>query len=262
MSSPAPAKEGISRVTVAGLPVVRLTRTGFAEQMVRDWQAQQAAGRSLLPKTAFSVNGQGIALYYTDSANRAAMDAADYIHADGMPVVFASKLLTRTPLPERVATTDFFHDAAKAAVKAGMKFYFFGGPEDHNKRMADAAKALYPDLIICGRHHDRYKPEEEAAIVQDILATGTDVLWLSLGKPKQEEFCQRYREQLRGVTWFKTCGGLFKFVIGHDTRAPEWMQKLGLEWLYRMLREPRRLGWRYITTNMLALWYLITKTRG
>ncbi len=250
---PAPAK-----VTVGGLPVVRLGRAELAALMVQDCQQRDHAAP---PKLVFSANGESIALANTNPAMANLLAQADYIHADGQSVVWASRWLTATPLPERVATTDFFHDAARAAQDTGLSFYFLGGPEDHNARMVAEVQRLYPRLRISGRHHDRYPPEAETALVADIVATRTDVLWLSLGRPRQEEFCIKYRKQLRGVGWLKTCGGLFKYVIGEDSRAPEWMQQAGLEWLYRAAREPRRLGRRYLSTNPQALWYLLTRTK-
>jgi len=260
MSSP--ALDTLPRVNIAGMPVVRVTRAELAQQMVRDWQAQQQSGRTLLPKVALSINGQGAAYYNTDALTRQAMDAAEYIHADGQGVVLASRWLTSAPIPERCATTDFFHDAARAAEQEGLSFYFLGGAEAENAAAVAEAQRLYPRLKIAGRRNGYWKPEEEAAVVATIQATQPDVVWINLGKPKQEEFCLKYRDALQGVTWFKTCGGLYKFLGGIDKRAPLWMQKIGFEWFYRMMCEPRRLFWRYLVTNNQAIWYTLTKSKN
>lgn len=237
------------KVIVGGVKVARVTRDELAARMTQ---------KNELPQLVFSANGQGVAMVHRDAAFRSAMDQADIIHADGMGVVFASRLFTSAPLPERVATTDFFHDAAKAAVQAGRTFYFLGGTEEENRAAAEAVEKLYPGLIV-GRH-DGYG--DEAAMIADILAKKPDVVWVNLGRPRQEEFCVRYREALAGVSWLKTCGGLFKFLAGADSRAPLWLQKAGFEWLYRMLREPRRLAGRYLWTNALAVWLALTKSRA
>ena len=246
------------RVRLGGLATLCATRQQLAAQMVADARANQS--RDQLPKLVFSSNGQGLALANRNPAYGALMQQADYIHADGQSVVLASRWLTRTPLPERIATTDFFYDAALAASAAGLRFYFLGGPEEHNQQVVEAVRQLYPQLIICGRHHDRFSPAQEPAIIADILACQTDILWISMGKPQQEEFCVRNQQALRGVSWLKPCGGLFKFLIGIDPRAPRLMQQMGLEWLYRMSREPRRLFWRYFISNFQAAWFLLTRT--
>jgi len=233
------------------MKIAHLTQTELAAQMVADRNAPQ-------PRLVFSANGQAVAMFHADADFRAAMEQADIIHADGMGVVFASSWFTSTPLPERVATTDFFPIAARAALKAGMTFYFLGGTEEENRRAAEESEKIYPGLI-CGRHHGYWTDEE--AVIADIRAKRPDVLWVNLGRGRQEAFCIRHRAALTGVGWFKTCGGLFKFLAGADSRAPVWVQKAGFEWLYRLLREPRRLGWRYLATNLLAIWFALTKSQ-
>ena len=187
------------------------------------------------------------------------MREADYIHADGMPLVFASKLAP-TELPERIATTDFFHDAARAAVANDLKFFFLGGADAQNRAAVAAAEQLYPELNVVGRHHGYFDSSDEESICRLIIQSGADVLWVALGKPLQEEWCVRNRERLAGVGWLKTCGGLFSFLSGETPRAPQWVQAAGLEWLHRTLDDPKRLGWRYITTNPYALYRLIRFT--
>jgi N-acetylglucosaminyldiphosphoundecaprenol N-acetyl-beta-D-mannosaminyltransferase len=245
---------------IGGLQTVVTDSARLAGQMVRDYQANQCAARTLPPKIAFSSNGQGIAYYNTEPGFSTLMDQADYIHADGMSVVLASRLLCSTPLPERISTTDFFYPAARAAEDNGLKFFFLGGTEEENRAAVERAHQLYPKLIISGRHNGYFTRAEESRLVRSIVESGTDVLWIALGKPRQEEFSCRNRAALTGVTWIKTCGGLYKFLAGIDKRAPRWMQKAGLEWLFRLIQEPRRLFWRYFVTNFQALWFLLTRT--
>lgn len=228
--------------------------------LVEDWRSARRAGASRLPKLVFSSNGQGIALSGRSNRFMKLMSAADVIHADGMPVVVASKL-TKAPLPERIATTDFFHDAAQVAATHGIRFYMLGANEEQNKRAVQAAQNAYPDLKIVGRHHGYFNETEEEAICDQIKKSKADVVWVALGKPGQEEWCWRNREKLHGVSWLKTCGGLYEFLAGDAPRAPRWMQTLGLEWLYRMLNDPSRLTWRYLSTNPYAAYRLLTRTK-
>lgn len=249
---------GVPTVVVAGLATARVTGDQLAEMMVEDCLAARGA-IGTRPKVVFSSNGQGIALAGADAEFSAAMYEADIIHADGMPVVLASKL-TGTPLPERIATTDFFHNAAIAAVRSGLSFFVLGATEKQNSAAVDAMVRLYPSLKIAGRHHGYIGPEDDERVSEMIVESGADVVWVALGKPRQEYWCVRNRERLTGVGWIKTCGGLYAFLAGDVRRAPTWMQRLGLEWLYRALEDPRRLGWRYLTTNPRALYRLIRYT--
>jgi exopolysaccharide biosynthesis WecB/TagA/CpsF family protein len=207
----------------------------------------------------FAVNGHAIALASTDAQFRRHFEAANLIHADGQPVVLASKLLTSSPIPERSATTDFIHDAAAVAAMESLNFFLLGGSERVNTDCAAALERKYAGLRITGRRNGYFRPEEEAAICEAINSSKADVLWVGLGVPLEYEFCVRNRHRLN-AGWIVTCGGCFNFVTGDYARAPRWMQTSGLEWLYRLLREPRRLFWRYVVTNPLALFALLTKT--
>jgi len=246
-------------VRVGGFATASVSRKQLAEVMVQDCVQAKERGGDWIPKVVFSSNGQGIALAGQDGTFANVMSKADIIHADGMPVVFASRL-TNHPLPERIATTDFFHDAARAAETHGLKFYMLGAKEEQNLAAVETIRQMYPNLHIVGRRNGYFGPDEDEAVCQDIRDSGADVLWVALGKPKQEFWSIRNRENLRGVGWIKTCGGLYGFLAGDAPRAPTWMQALGLEWLFRAIREPSRLAWRYIVTNPYAAYRLVRHT--
>lgn len=248
---------GLGSVTLGDLPTIRATRLELAQIMVRD--CMSARGKSDLPRLVFSSNGQGLALAGKDASFRKTMLEADIIHADGMSVVATSRLLTKTPLPERIATTDFFHDAARAAERSGLRFFMLGGEEEINREAYENVQNLYPNLKLVGRL-DGYSKLSDDEICAQIVEAQPDVLWVALGKPSQEEFCVRNREKLAGVGWLKTCGGLFDFLADRRVRAPVWMQNMGLEWLFRTLQEPQRLGLRYLTTNFQAAWLLARRS--
>lgn len=245
---------------IGGVRIIAADRAGLAQMMVEEWQQNKASGYKKLPKLFFSANGQSVAYYGWNREFKKTLDSADFVHADGMWPVLMSRIFLETALPERVATTDFFHDVALEAEVSGMRFYLFGASEEVNAAAAEEVKRLYPKLRIAGRRNGYFQPSQEMEIVEEIRAARTDVLWVALGRPKQEQFCIRNREHLRGVTWVKTCGGLFDFLSGEASRAPMWMQHAGLEWLYRTAQEPRRLFWRYLTTNPYALWRMLMYT--
>lgn len=244
-------------VLVGGIRTACLSRSQLTTLMVGDCVAARGGNRR--PKLVFASNGHAIALAATDAQFRKYFETANLIHADGQPVVIASRLLTRHPIPERSATTDFIHDAACAAAESGLSFFLLGGTERVNADCATVLEQHYSGLRIAGRRHGYFTPEEEAALCDAINASGADVLWVGLGVPLEYDFCVRNRHRLN-AGWIVTCGGCFNFVSGDYARAPEWMQRYSLEWLYRLFREPRRLFWRYAITNPLALFALLTKT--
>jgi len=187
---------------------------------------------------------------------RRTFEAADIIHADGAPVVFASKILTRAPIPERSATTDFLHDAAKMAQAHGLKFFLLGATEKVNADCAAMLDKSYPGLEIAGRRNGYFAAEDEAAICEEINRSGADVLWVGLGVPLEYEFCERNRDRLK-AGWIVTCGGCFNFATGAYRRAPAWMQRVGLEWLFRVAHEPARLAKRYAIDGYWLLAILV-----
>ena len=247
------------QVTIGGFPTDQLTRAELAELMVTDSMAareRRRAGMALPPKLVICSNGQGISMAGTDPEFARAMENADIVHADGMPLVFASRLLTRVPLPERIATTDFVHDAAKVAARTGVSFYMLGGTEEQNANACRQLQTLYPDLRIAGRSNG-YDGLADPDLCRKIVDSGADVLWVALGKPRQEFWCVENRERLRGVAWIKTCGGLYAFLASEVPRAPQWMQDAGFEWVFRLMQEPRRLLQRYLITNPHSIYRMI-----
>lgn len=250
----------IETVRIGGLPVARLTNEAMAQCMVED--VQRARDGAQGPQLVFDVNGQGLSMYAEDPAYRAAMDGADLIHADGQSMVLFSRWFLPKALPERVATTDYYHVAAEAAQRHGLRFYLLGADPNTIARAAAETQRQYPDLDLVGWRSGYFDRSEEPEIVRDIVDRGTDVLWIGMGKPREQQFAQRNREALNGVAWLKTCGGLFDFVSGNNARAPSWMQAAGLEWLFRMGLEPRRLFWRYAKTNPHAIALMVRDALG
>jgi exopolysaccharide biosynthesis WecB/TagA/CpsF family protein len=206
----------------------------------------------------FASNGHVIALSAQDKNFRSTFCRADIIHADSQAVVFASRV-TKTPIPERSATTDFIYDAAAMAAKHGLRFFLLGATEEANAKAAEILVRRYPGLLIVGRRHGYFSQTEEDEICDEINLTKPDVIWVGLSAPLEYEFAVRNKTRLT-AGWLVTCGGCFNFVTGAYKRAPGWMQQAGLEWLFRLAHEPKRLFWRYALTNPLAIFLLLTRT--
>jgi len=245
--------------TIGGLPVTKATRDDLCAIMLADVHAARA-GTLPFPRFVTSANGSVVAIYHSDPALRSAIDRADIVDADGMPLVFASRLFCRDPLVERTATTDFVLDASRMAAKEGIRFYFLGARQGVAARAAENMRSRYPDLQVVGVRHGYFSDGDIPAICEAVRRSGADVLWVGTGTPRQEHFAVKAREHLAGVAWVRTCGGLFDYYGGGVSRAPDWMQATGLEWLYRAAREPLRLGVRYLVTNPRAAYHLATKT--
>ncbi len=246
-------------VVLGGLPIVRSTMDEAAAGFIE--QALCARGQNNLPFYSTSANGQVLAMCVRKPEFMKLMLEADQIHADGMPMVQCSRLLCKTALPERVATTDLVHAVAERAQEENVTFYFLGGNGEVNAKAVAAMRILYPRLRFVGRRNGYFRPEEEDEIVADIRDKRPDILWIGLGFPFEQKFVSRNLEKLRGVGVIKTSGGLFDFLSGKNPRAPMWMQRRGLEWVYRMYNEPRRLTLRYLLTNPVAVYALLRYSR-
>ncbi|MGO4173641.1 WecB/TagA/CpsF family glycosyltransferase [Bosea sp. TAF32] len=251
----------LDTMVVGGIPTARVTRKELAELMLRDCGAARA-GSLAHPRVVIASNGSVIARYHGDGEFRQLVTQADIVDADGAPLVIASRWLTNRPLPERVATTDLIHDCAALAAKNGIRFFFLGGKPGVAEQAAERLTRQYPQLRVVGCCQGYFGEGDEEAIRRSITDAGTDILWLGLGSPAQERLATRWQAKLAGLAWIRTCGGLFDHVAGNVPRAPIWMQGAGLEWLHRMRQEPRRLGPRYLSTNPIAAFHLLTKTRA
>jgi len=237
------------------LPIVRAGMDDSADAFIR--LALERRGIGGRPFYSTSANGQVIALCEQDADFRSLTRQADQIHADGMSVVLFSKLSSTEPLPERVATTDLVHAVAARAAKTGVSFYFLGATEEVNARAVENLTKAYPGLRFAGRRNGYFDRAEEDAVIEAINAAAPDILWIGFGVPLEQQFVVRNIERLHNVGLIKTAGGLFDFLAGSKSRAPHWMQTLGLEWLYRMILEPRRLAVRYLTSNPVAIYAML-----
>src|SRR5258708_29230626 len=213
----APAPSGrldIPIEIVGGLPIAVMSRAQSAQLMIDIAAARRNRDQPALVFT--SANGQVISMCAQDADVRNLFMDADVIHADGMPMVFASRWLCRRPLPERVATTDLFHDVAKLAEARGTTFYMLGATDATIELAVQRALSLYPRLRICGHHSGYFNREQEPEVVAKINAAAPDILWIGMGVPRELRFAARNRRQLRRVGIIKTSGGLFDFLSGKN----------------------------------------------
>jgi N-acetylglucosaminyldiphosphoundecaprenol N-acetyl-beta-D-mannosaminyltransferase len=199
----------------------------------------------------------------------ALFERADLIVADGMPLIWASRL-AGTPLPARVAGSDLIWSLTAEAARNGRSVFLLGGAPGVCERAADALRARSPGLAVAGTHSPPYGFESDAAELDAIRArlreARPDVVYVGLGFPKQERLIAQLRDELPR-SWFVGVGISFSFVTGDVPRAPAWLQRIGLEWVHRLTKEPRRLARRYLVDDLpfaarLAAHSLARRARG
>ena len=174
---------------------------------------------------------------------------ADLILADGASVVLASKFLRR-PLPERVAGIDLMTGMLERGQDEKYRVYCLGASQEVLTKTVARIESDYPGLVIAGHHHGYFSNDQEADIANAIRDANADILFVAMTSPKKEEFLARWRSTMNAPVCHGV-GGSFDVLAGKVRRAPGIWQKLGLEWLYRVLQEPRRLWRRYLVTNTL-----------
>jgi N-acetylglucosaminyldiphosphoundecaprenol N-acetyl-beta-D-mannosaminyltransferase len=199
------------------------------------------------PHTVITANAAILCMMRRDLQLRAACRAGDLIVADGMSVVWTSRL-AGVPLPERVAGIDLMVTLLRAASDRALGVYFLGARRDVVAELARQAARSYPGLVVAGFHHGYFGPEEESRVVDEIRQTAPHMLFVGMPSPFKETWCESRRVAL-GVPVIMGVGGSFDVLAGHVRRAPPLLQRLGLEWSWRLAMEPRKMWKRYLVTN-------------
>ncbi|GAA1788755.1 WecB/TagA/CpsF family glycosyltransferase [Agromyces lapidis] len=193
------------------------------------------------------VNAAKIVHMRADDELRDSLLEPDVLLADGQSVVWASRFLGH-PLPERVAGCDLFERLLAVADADHRAVYFLGARAEVLDRMLEEVRARFPGVRIAGAH-DGYFPDASAGdLAHEIAESGADMLFLGITSPKKEKFLAHFGDEL-DVPILHGVGGSFDVLAGVTRRAPDRWQRLGFEWLYRLLQEPRRLAGRYLSTN-------------
>jgi N-acetylglucosaminyldiphosphoundecaprenol N-acetyl-beta-D-mannosaminyltransferase len=186
--------------------------------------------------------------YYKDQRMQVLYSEADLRVADGMPLVWAARL-QGTPLPERIAGSSLLRPLARRASIEGRRLYFLGGDTGTAEAAAKKLAAEFTGLMLAGWSSPWLPTEPDDAAVeptrQALTEARPDIVLVALGSPKQEWLISKLRRALPSC-WFIGVGMSFSFATGHMARAPDWMQRAGLEWVHRLASEPRRLSKRYL----------------
>ena len=230
---------------ILGIDVAAITVDEFIDLLV-------VAARARRRWRVAYVNAANYNLAARDRRYAEALRAADLVYADGQAVVWAGRSLGR-PLPERVNAGDFFVRFCERCAREGLTLFLLGSRPGVAEQAAEHFRSLAPGLAIAGTHHGHFDARESDAVVAAINRAAPDLLIVGIGSPRQELWAAKEIERLNvGVAW--TVGALFEYFGGMRWRAPVWMRRVGLEWLFRLALEPRRLWRRYLIGNWQFVW--------
>ncbi len=179
---------------------------------------------------------------------------SDLINADGQAVVWAARLLGKK-IPERVAGIDLMGKMVEMAHQNNYKIFFLGAKEPIVQKVVSKYAEKYSPDIIAGYRNGYFKKEEENDVAHQIRNSGAHILLVAITSPKKEIFLNQHKN-LINTPFIMGVGGSFDVVAGEVKRAPCWMQRMGLEWFYRVIQEPRRMWKRYLVTNSLFVFYV------
>ncbi len=185
-----------------------------------------------------------------DDRLREIHNGAGMVTPDGMPMVWSARYAGARQV-DRVYGPDLLLELSARATERGWRFFFYGGREGVPERLAERLAARYPGLQVTGCYSPPFRDltaEEDAAIVERINAAEPDVIWVGLSTPKQERWMAAHRDRVHAPAMLGV-GAAFDIHAGLVRQAPRWVQRSGLEWVFRLSQEPRRLGRRYLRSN-------------
>jgi N-acetylglucosaminyldiphosphoundecaprenol N-acetyl-beta-D-mannosaminyltransferase len=238
----------IEQIRLAGVPVHRLSLREAEEEISRRI-------RKRIKTHVVFINAAKVVKYHSDSSLRQVIERADLALADGVPIVWASRLC-RESLTGRVNGTDLMERMIGRAAKEGFRIFFLGGRQDVVEDAAAVYRRRYPSLEIAGMRSGYFSADEEEDVIRQINQSRADLVLIGISTPRKELWADTALSRL-DVAVCQGVGGSFDVIAGRVARAPVWMQRSGLEWFYRLVQEPLRMGPRYLTTNPLFVWLIL-----
>lgn len=232
-------------VCLCGAVIDRLSMSGVLDRV-------ESALRARSPLNISVVNVAKLVNMRTNALLRESVLAGDLVLADGMPLVWLSRL-RRRPLPERVAGIDLMYGLFELADRRGLRVFLLGATQEIIERVVSIARERHPRMVVAGYRNGYFSDAQAEEVARQIGDSRADILLVAMSSPKKELFMRQWGP-LMNVTVCHGVGGSFDVMAGLVQRAPRWMQRCGLEWLYRVLQEPGRLWKRYLVTNLTFLY--------
>jgi N-acetylglucosaminyldiphosphoundecaprenol N-acetyl-beta-D-mannosaminyltransferase len=227
--------------------------TGKYQQIV---DAITALAKNRVSSTVYFAGVHMFSEAYRNDDFRALVNKADVVAPDGQPIVWMLRILYGIK-QDRAAGMDMFPDLLRSMEKENLPVYFYGGSQAMLDKTAEYVKNTYPGLNVTGSYSPPFRPlteSEQNDITEKIKAASPAIVFIILGCPSQERFAAAMKGKINAV--MAAVGAAVPVAVGMQTRAPLWMQRSGLEWLFRLFQEPRRLFKRYLTANSLFMWVM------
>ncbi|MGB0712664.1 MAG: WecB/TagA/CpsF family glycosyltransferase [Gammaproteobacteria bacterium] len=232
------------QVSILGIPVENLTMDEAVEAILEAMEKPVARQICFVNADCFNIAAR-------DPEYRQTLLSCDAVYADGIGVKLAGKILRRE-VKQNVNGTDLFPRLCDAMQGTQRSLYLLGARPGIADAVAEFVTKNYPDCRIAGHHHGYLDEAGEREVIEEIRASGAELLLVAFGAPRQDRWIEQHLEET-GVRVAMGVGGLFDFYSGRMPRAPQWMRELALEWLYRFIQEPRRMWRRYFVGNFVFL---------
>jgi len=253
------AATDLSSVDILG---VKVSTASFSET-ARDVVAWATRPTESLPRFVSATSVHGLIEATGDPVFREILNGASRVTPDGMPLVWFGRLSGRTTM-ERVYGPTLMKEVCRQTAGRGVRHFFYGGAPGVPEQLAWRLQAEFPGLEVAGTLSPPFRAlteSEVSEIVTRINVTGAEIVWVGLSTPKQERWIAAVRARLSARVVLSV-GAAFDFHTGRVRQAPEWMQARGLEWLFRLSQEPRRLWRRYAYNNPRFLWLALLQLAG
>lgn len=235
-------------ITLFNIPIQNISMQDALNEMMECLQKEGS-------RTVFFVNAHCVNISHRDETYLNLLQTADYVFADGVGMQLASRWLGK-PLVDNVNGTDMYPQLCPRLAEKKASLYLLGAKPGIAEQMAHLAKQSHPGIKIAGYHHGYFDKNEEEQIIDQINENYPDILLVAMGVPAQEKWIARNAAKIN-ARLIMGVGGLFDFYSGRIPRAPRWMRRTGLEWLYRFYQEPSRLWKRYLWGNIVFIWLII-----
>ena len=243
--------ESIRRVRIIGVPISAVNMESCIENIFKDFE--NTRGQYICVSNVHTT-----VMAHDDPEYFKVQSESFMSIPDGKPLSIIGR--KKDPEMDRVTGPDLMRRIFDISKHKEIRHFFYGNSKENLDKLIATLKQEYPQVIICGYEPSVFRdmsPQEEAELIDRINATNPDFIWVALGAPRQELFCNRMLGQINGL--MIGVGGAFNVLARIVPEAPMWMQKLSLEWLFRLIQEPKRLFKRYAVTNTKFIWYLITR---
>lgn len=239
------------RVKIIGVPISAVNMDSCIQEIFSNWD--EAKGDYICVSNVHTT-----VMAHDDQQYMAVQSGSFLSLPDGKPLSVVGR--KQYPQMDRVTGPSLMEELFKISVEKELRHYFYGAKPETLEKLRDTLTKRYPGIQIVGMYSPPFRPlteQEDEEITEEINKTNPDIVWVGLGAPKQENWMAEHKGKISGL--MIGVGAGFDYHAGNIKRAPLWMQKAGLEWLYRLIQEPKRLFKRYLTTNSRFIFLLLTE---